>query len=200
MASSSPVIIGFGYRLQNGKDTVVQSILDGYGSKYDMKRYAFADDLKEEVAGKEMDLCIKYDIEPDPENKWRNLLQFWGQFRREQDEFYWIKKVANKLDIDQPRVALISDVRYRNEATFIKDRDGFLVKVTRTGYVDVTSNNDHQSEHDLDYYPFDYEVIQEDGKVEDLKLDALELFQLIEKELDVVGEFLRMLRESEVKG
>lgn len=44
-----PVLIGFGNKARQGKDTAAQYIIEAYGSKYDVRRYAFGDQLKVEV-------------------------------------------------------------------------------------------------------------------------------------------------------
>jgi hypothetical protein len=88
----------------------------------------------------------------DEDGKPRTLLQWWGtDYRRAQDPNYWVKRLQETLDRDNPEIALITDVRFRNEADTIHKMGGFLVKVTRTTKPDVKVPA-HPSEQDLDGY------------------------------------------------
>jgi len=203
------VIIGFGHRARCGKDSVCQFIIDVYskenGGPYDIKKYAFADELKAEVRGRERELCEQYNIpyRPDSEGKCRELLQWWGtEFRRKQDEEYWVKKLSSRLDIELPQIALISDVRFRNEAEWIKDREGYYIKVERyknqERYMHPAVDHDHRSETELEHYTDHFAEIRcEDGEIDDLRRSAIECFDLIVKDLNVVDWFLDQLRQQQ---
>lgn len=43
------ILFGFGYRSRSGKDSAVAEIIKQCGGQYDVRRYAFADELKREV-------------------------------------------------------------------------------------------------------------------------------------------------------
>jgi len=202
------IIIGFGHRARCGKDTVCQFIIDKFhkenGGPYEIKRYAFADELKAEVRGRERQLCEEYGIpyRPDKEGKCRELLQWWGtEFRRVQDSEYWVKKLSGRLDIELPQIALVSDVRFRNEAEWIKDREGYYVKVERyknqERYMASGIDHSHPSETELEHYAGHFAEIRcNDGELEDLRRSAEECFSLIVRDLDVVGQFIDQLRQQ----
>lgn len=59
---------------------------------------------------------------------------------------------------------LVTDTRFPNEASAIKDKGGILLKVTRPG---VGPINDHPSETALNQWNFDYEI-QNNGSLQDL--------------------------------
>lgn len=59
---------------------------------------------------------------------------------------------------------LVTDTRFPNEASAIKDKGGILLKVTRPG---VGPINNHPSETALNQWNFDYEI-QNNGSLEDL--------------------------------
>ena len=59
---------------------------------------------------------------------------------------------------------IITDTRFPNEASAIKDKGGILLKVTRPG---VGPINDHPSETALNQWNFDYEI-QNNGSLQDL--------------------------------
>lgn len=63
--------------------------------------------------------------------------------------------VADPLFSPEHRNLVITDVRFKNEAARIRNLNGIVVRVTRSG---VEAANDHVSEHDLDDWPFDGEI------------------------------------------
>lgn len=99
------------------------------------------------------------------------ILQFWGtDFRRNQNENYWVEKVQAKIselvadpkNNKQDMWIVISDVRFKNEVNLIKTgyTNGFYIKVVRTNedgsqYIDESRDPQHPSESELnDETPF----------------------------------------------
>lgn len=108
----------------------------------------------------------------------RSILQIYGsEYRRAQDPFYWVRLLGGQILVDAPQVALITDVRFLNEIFFVKANDGFTVKVVRDGFDNGVS--DHQSEQQLKEYGFDYTILVPDGNLEELKTDAVAVFDAI---------------------
>lgn len=206
------VIIGFGYKARHGKDESVKAIIAERGGQYDVRQYAFGTILKEEVnaaaeaAGGMLELFkqggvqegdvftpfaewVIYDADAPmddplcPLGKHRTLLQWWGtELRRQQDTNYWVKKLAAVIEAERPRIALISDMRFPNEVSWIKsDRNsGFVCRVDRIGYKSAMYN--HPSETALDFMSeedWHYIIQVGDGNVEELKRDAVVVFDLI---------------------
>lgn len=102
-----------------------------------------------------------------PMGKHSKLLQWWGtDFRREQcGSNYWVDQVRGRLI---QGVNLITDVRFPNEADFIRENGGYTVNVTRLNkdgsiYVDPSRPADHASETALDNYNWDYRIVAKDG-------------------------------------
>jgi hypothetical protein len=117
-----------------------------------------------------------------PLGKHRTLLQWWGtEYRRAEDPFYWIKKMKERIELDHPEIALISDMRFINEYMWIKSNGGFTVKVERRGFTSVSTNSSHVSEQQLANVVFDYEIQVEDNQLEILKEDSLTVFNMIEQ-------------------
>ena len=161
------LIVGFGNKARHGKDTAGEAVVAyyekqraqtikhyGYGavdiSKPAAKLYKFADALyrecREQHGMKEKDAP---------------LLQKIGMARRAENRNYWVDQVATAIDKDKPSIAVITDVRFPNEADFIYDRSGILVNVSRldaTGepYVATDRPADHPSETALDDYAWSY--------------------------------------------
>lgn len=105
------------------------------------------------------------DITPVPMAKFGKhpkLLQWWGtEFRRTYfGQDYWIKKcfagIPTNLD-----VAMITDVRFTDEADAVKRRGGYTINVQRlredgTQYFSDDRPVDHPSETQLDGYNWDF--------------------------------------------
>ena len=168
----------------------------GTVSGIDVRRYAFADAVKREVNeaaipfesmvefifwGKRegrLPEWVVYDPEAPmddplcPLGKQRSLLQFWGtNYRRAQDEDYWVNQVAQKIASDNPTFALLTDFRFENEASILD----FKVKVDRPGIKVL----DHPSEHALDKYEGWDIVISNDSDLDTFQRRVLSTFEFI---------------------
>jgi hypothetical protein len=128
-------LIGITGLARSGKDVfckMATKILTDSG--YCVKKYAFADTLKNEIQPFLRDVCgvdvwtndteIKKDI--------RDFLVWYGTtFWRKRQPNRWIKNVELQLEKDKPDIALISDVRYPNEGHWIHSFEGFLIHLTK---------------------------------------------------------------------
>ena len=87
----------------------------------------------------------------------RELLQFYGGNRVQvADKNYWVGAVANALsDLYAPPqepMAIIDDVRFPNEANFVKDNDGILIRIEPYDVWEPGPYAQHISETALDDY------------------------------------------------
>ena len=179
-------IIGLSGKKRSGKDTVYQLAGDIlFKNAIKAGRVAFADPLKHEVSE-----ITGFNLEFIEKNKekLRPLLQVWGaDFRRVfSGANYWIDKmrpIVSKAEVD---VLFITDCRYKNEAEFIKEEGGFLVKVERRGesylhYQDAIEDA-HSSENDLNNYgSYDYILNNDKTKAEltESFVQMLECFDIL---------------------
>lgn len=156
------LLIGFGSKARHGKDSAAQAVKDyfdskksvafvhGYGVKVpEVRIFKFAEALYKECR----ELHGMTDKDPV-------LLQNVGMQRRKEDKDYWIKKVGEQLK-KFDGIALITDVRFYNEALFVKEQNGYLVNVTRLNgdgkpFAADDRPKDHPSEVELDNYVWDY--------------------------------------------
>ena len=92
---------------------------------------------------------------------YRELLQWFGTSIREKicDDF-WVQALFGNEDGSN---IIITDVRFENEVTAIKDREGIVIRINREG----SGAGNHISETALDNYKFDY-ILENDGTLEDL--------------------------------
>lgn len=182
------LVIGFGHRARQGKNTAAQAVLEACPLETQVRLYAFGDALRREVRVACSQMCGQYGLiesfqeaglipawvkaeEPKP----RSLLQWWGtDYRRKQDPDYWVKRLRATLTDHNPEIALITDVRFPNEADFIHSIGGMLVKVTRIGKPDVQVH-EHPSEAALDAYR-GWDAYISASTVEDCKAQASQLY------------------------
>lgn len=213
------LIVSFGHKSRRGKDSVVAHLIETYKGRFDIRRYAFADELKLEVnnaiqkhiddglsVGQAFNVMeswagIKHDdnmVMNDPlcsYGKSRTLLQFWGEDYRRRgmvagkqvntpDEFYWVRKMRDRIREEQPQIALISDMRFKNEAAMVKSesQDNRTVRIDRQGF-NLGLGSDHASETELDDYGYDFEILVSDGDIDELKRDGVHVMELILEQL-----------------
>jgi hypothetical protein len=162
------LIIGFGNKARQGKDLAVQAVMDYYANKrvqftkhglkpvVNVQRVGFADALYE-VCRTEYDMMAKD----------APLLQRVGAERRALDPEYWIKKAFERIK-PNINIVLISDLRYLNEAWYIRDQGGYTVNVTRLNqdgsrYIAKDRPADHPSEIELDGYNWNFRLVNQEG-------------------------------------
>ena len=87
---------------------------------------------------------VKYDPNPDmsdplcPLGKQRALLQWYGSdYRRVDDDTYWIRQLEQTIELDKPQIAILSDLRFPNEMEWTL-RYGEAVRVDRAGLPPAT--------------------------------------------------------------
>ena len=151
---SGSKFIGVSGFARSGKDTFYERCkiaLEKEGKK--VCRFAFADALKSECD----ELLSKYtDISAFTENKTekelvRPLLVTWGtNIRRELDQNCWIKKIQQDVvdKLIEDYYVFITDVRFKNEAEWIKINGGLLVNIGREG-IGPANHDEHRQYHHI---------------------------------------------------
>lgn len=135
-------IIGLGHKARHGKDYLAGCLLKLLpGSRI----FSFADDLK--ALARALGMTSKHPA----------FLQQLGNAMRTLDANYWVEKLLLKMKEIEPPYVIIPDVRFPNEAQYLKALGGHLVKVERfaldgTLYVDPSRPATHESETALDSY------------------------------------------------
>lgn len=113
-----------------------------------------------------------------------------GELRRRFSEsgLYWVKKLFDdKIKLLQEHAwAVISDVRFKNEASYIRQQGGYLIRLERSKSLNCykTSLVD-ASETELDDYPFDLRLTED----KNITPQDLEIFS------DKVMEFARNAKQ-----
>lgn len=118
----------------------------------------------------------------------RRANQVWGtEYRRSQDENYWVKKTMNDciITLANGSNVLITDARFPNECDSIKDLGGALVRLdvsdeeqarrilARDGHIPPPESVSHPSELSLEGYSrFDLRVDTDGKTIEEVVFEA----------------------------
>lgn len=184
------LIIGLSGKKQSGKDIVFE-----FAKKHIVKgtilKFAFADGVKEECSKA---TGVPFNAMESNKDIYRKLYQWWGtEFRRGLfDNNYWIDYLRNKIlsneiinkdeseNLGKGVIVFITDVRFKNEADWIKSVGGFIIRIDR-----IDGNKDlHQSEIELDDYDkFDYSISNNDN-LESLNHKVIIALNYIKKKLN----------------
>lgn len=155
-------IIGISGKKQSGKDALTTALRLNFNGE--SRRIALADPLKEEVA-RACGVSTQFIDNHKPD--FRKMLQWWGtDFRRKfKHDNYWIEQLFRNILAQPPEVGLVvvPDVRFLNEATYIKEAGGLLIRVTRP----LPNDDKHISETDLDDYKFS-DILLNTGTLDDI--------------------------------
>lgn len=178
------MIIGLTGYAQSGKDTVAALLVEHYG----FKRVAFADKIRDLLL--EMDPPVP--MEDGKVVGLQNLVEVYGWDEAKQNPIvrsmlqnlgvgarkvfgknHWVVEVFKDMDMYDTDY-VITDVRFANEAEFIRTFNGNIWRVTRPGVGPV---NGHVSESELDSIEVDH-VINNDGDFKDLMVELQSAYDL----------------------
>jgi len=177
------IVIGLGHKARQGKNYVANYMQQAYEA---ISFYAFADELKRYCKEHHDELEPQWQLahqtkqkpafKDDPIYGCTPILQWYGtDIARKADPDTWVKAVAQRIESEQPTVAIITDVRFPNEAQFVKEKAGYLVEVIRRNadgsqYRDPGRDPNHPSETALDdYLGWDFTIMCKDGDLEALE-------------------------------
>lgn len=159
----SNMIIGISGKARHGKNTIGMFLAMHLKSKgVASKQVGLADELKKDAR-----LYFGWDGEKDALGRF--ALQRYGSLMRETNIDYWIERLQmSSMGVDEV-VYVITDVRYKNEADWIRNHDGFLIRVEATVDGVPIPSTDHISETDLDdWKDWDWLITAEVGDFETL--------------------------------
>lgn len=169
------MIIGLIGYAQTGKDTVANILV----TKYGYRRIAFADKIRELLYEMNPKITLGYDVQTTLQlmvdhGSWdeakqnpdvRAMLQQLGVGARNVfGSSFWIEQALRGVGYYENVV--VTDVRFENEATFIKKYEGSQIwRVTRP---DVGPINGHVSETELEGYHAD-KIVKNGGTIKELE-------------------------------
>jgi hypothetical protein len=178
------MLIGVTGYAQHGKDSIGQRLVEKHG----FVRFAFADQLKSMALV--LDPWITFDVASPMrlstfvamQGGWegakahgevRRFLQVLGTeaVRDHLGEDSWVN--ALDLAIEQagdPIDVVITDVRFPNEARYIQENEGMMVRINRLDENGEVFDNglakDHPSEAFIESLPVDFDIVARTGELE----------------------------------
>lgn len=115
----------------------------------------------------------------------RQIMIEYGQFYRQFDSMFWVRKVFEKIKaLPQQSLITISDVRFKNEADYIKEQGGKLIRLERSETLNIYKGViTDASEVELDDYKgFDFTVPAERNETpQDLERVADNIRKLVKE-------------------
>jgi hypothetical protein len=156
-------LIGLTGRAGSGKDTLAVSLWKSHG----FLPLAFADAMKAEfAAGKSISIHALHD--PVQKEAYRTEMQSMGEGRRQQyGPDYWIKHLEGIIWTMAGRIShnryVITDVRYLNEAAWVMDLGGMVIRLVGRGHALTEEQQQHPSEAEVDLIEPQFEVDNSEG-------------------------------------
>lgn len=162
------LVIGLGHKARHGKDTAAQFFAEAYPGK--VMRIGFADAL---YAYCRVDRGMTTKDAP--------LLQKVGVEMRAKNPETWVQAAYWNMIDKKPEIAVYTDVRFPNEAEYIRSMGGYLLKVERrmpdgTPYKPTDRDPLHISETALDDFQWDKTISILDGDMISLREESLAAF------------------------
>lgn len=161
------IIVGISGKIGSGKGTVANYLIKKM-PKLKLEEKTFAFKLKQFIAqscSTSMETQQSHDGKntmcPVFKKTYGTMQQQVGTALRRYDDNYWVK--AMFADHRPGMNWLVSDVRYKNEADSIRERGGILIRINgdpNNVRANSTRDLNHQSEIDLDDYPF-FDIVWE---------------------------------------
>lgn len=168
------MIIGLTGYSRSGKDTVAKTLTEMHG----YTRIAFADKIRDylyemnplidNIAGEPIFLKERvnrdgWDTAKSSPHVRRTLQNAGVAARKIFGDSFWIYQALS--DVRPQDKTVVTDVRFKNEANWIKDFGGQIWRVERDG---IAAINNHISESEMDSYPVDFTIVN-NGTLEELE-------------------------------
>lgn len=187
------ILIGLGSKARQGKNYVGNYMKEAVP---EIQFYSFADELKRYCKEHHDELVPQWQLanqtkilpspKEDPIYGYTTILQWFGtEVVRKNNPNQWVDILADKIEKENPEIAIVTDVRFPNEAAWVKNHDGYLVEVIRlnedgTRYYDPNRDKNHASETSLDEYDgWDFIILCKSGDLKSLKYKSLGVIKAI---------------------
>lgn len=208
------LIIGFSGKMGTGKNYIAEKLLPSILNRMinNLQYYylSFGDQIKVELGSR--DSSLTYDkLFVNKTKEVRQQLQRYGteEGRDKYGKDIWIRSMGLWMDIFKSRtpnknnVFIITDVRFKNEADWIRQQKGILIRVNgekrnkkRIEEEGSHDNKNHSSETDLDDFSFEH-VINNDVGMEDTVKAQLEEIAMYEyKKYTSANEYKKYMGDA----
>lgn len=152
------ILIGMSGAIGSGKSTLGRMV----AGILELETYGFADPLKAAVNGifgwddRHANGELKEVVDPfwlvTPRRAYQTLGTDWGREMMRED--IWLRRAEMVLNTKSGLV--ITDVRFPNEAEWVRAQGGLIVHVRRAGHIAPAKAVGHASESGFTYLPQDY--------------------------------------------
>jgi len=168
------MIVGISGKAGHGKNTLGMFIaMNLRGRGITSKTVALADHLKLDAQQ-----YMGWNGEKDAVGRF--ALQKYGELMRQGNPNYWIKRLETPAMMASNDVYIITDIRYKNEAEWLRKNGGFIVRVEATKDGEPIPSDDHISETDLDdWKDWDWMVTAEYGDLDTLWKYAVRIAEMV---------------------
>jgi hypothetical protein len=188
-------LIGLSGHMGCGKNYIAEQIIyPHFKSNNNILIIGFGDQMKNELYAR--DLSLQYDDLYDHKTfETRNKLQQYGT-ENGRDKYHpdiWIRGLDIQIETFKRRsrgdcLIIVCDVRFINEAEYIKQKGGILFRInspnrSNNRYLKEANNDpikyeqikNHKSETELNDYKFDHLINNDDNELKKNKNDFLDL-------------------------
>ena len=160
------LLIGICGNAGTGKDSATEFLKTVF--PFQVEQMAFADPIRTIGAlfGFTPKQMSDRKLKEEPDEFWqtspRRFMQLVGteMFRKQWREDAWTKLAELRIKRSNKDLIFITDVRFPNEADFIRSLGGKVVRITRNGFT-KTGENLHDSEKFVNTIPVDMEIIND---------------------------------------
>lgn len=168
------LIIGITGPAETGKSTFSKYLIKKLKEKYPkrtIKKIIFARKVKK-IAAKQFGWKGEKDL------KWRKILQLIGKIGRLIDEDYFIKDFWEQTQKQNNNSIIIpDDVRFENEAKFIREKNGFIIHIRPIDFDLSESWRADESETGIVFGNRDIVVISKKEKIKALDMEVDKVFE-----------------------
>lgn len=176
------LIIGFGHRAHSGKSTASDAILERAGYiGVAARSYSISEEIRS--------YCIMRSLLPDVARETMTSEQIKilidvGKAQRDERDTFWLDRLSARIAAEKPHVALIPNVRYRNEAEWVSAHGGVNVLCDRRNengspHISVDRSANHPSESELWNWNWDFVLTHKEGREWWLRAQAVALFEYL---------------------
>lgn len=158
-----------------------------------VKVYSFADPLKQDICmnilGLTYEQCYGSDEEknkltdltwPDSNKQMtaRDIMQYVGtDIFRKMKQDVWASAMLKRIQKEKPQIALITDCRFPNEVSSIKDAGGLVMRLTRKPFYSDHLSETILDESNYDWSNFDYICYNDEMSIYDQCMDINNFLQ-----------------------
>jgi hypothetical protein len=134
-----PQRIAFAGKMQVGKTTAADHLVRRHG----FVKYALADPIKG-IARRD------FDWDDAKDERGRRLLQEIGTVGRNYDPELWLRRLAERLEREQPARAVVDDVRLAREVTYLESLGFRVVRIERPAALITTLGSAERARHETE--------------------------------------------------